>query len=49
MSSFTEAQQVLAADALSRTSPAWDLFVDHDRLPAIVDLDTHERLPDPTD
>jgi hypothetical protein len=27
---------VLAADALSRTSPASSLFVDHDALPAIV-------------
>jgi hypothetical protein len=48
-STYTDAAVVLAADALSRTTPAWDLFVDHDRLPAIVDLDTHDRLPDPTD
>lgn len=39
-SSYTAASIVLAADALSRTSPAWDLFVDHDALPALIGTDT---------
>jgi hypothetical protein len=45
-STYTDAAVVLAADAISRTSPAWDLFVDHERLPALVDLDTADPLPD---
>ncbi len=48
-STYTDASIVLAADALSRTSPAWALFVDHDALPALVALDESESLPDPTD
>ena len=39
---------VLAADALSRTSPAAGLFTDHDALPALVELDD-EPVADPTD
>jgi hypothetical protein len=35
-STYSAAAVVLAADALSRTSPASSLFVDHDALPAIV-------------
>jgi hypothetical protein len=35
-STYSAAAVVLAADALSRTSPASGLFVDHDALPAIV-------------
>ncbi|MND03647.1 hypothetical protein D3C83_235780 [compost metagenome] len=46
---YTDAAVILAADALSRTSAAWDLFVDHTRLPPLVDLDTTDPLPDRTD
>jgi len=46
---YTDAAVILAADALSRTSPAWDLFVDHDKLPELVDLDTTDPLPDLAD
>jgi len=45
---YTDAAVILAADALSRTSPAAGLFTDHDALPALVELDD-EPLPDPTD
>jgi hypothetical protein len=45
-STYTDASIVLAADALSRTSPAWALFVDHDALPALVGLDETEPLSD---
>ncbi len=34
---YTDAAVVLAADALSRTSPAAGLFIDHDALPALVE------------
>jgi hypothetical protein len=37
-STYTSAAVVLAADALTRTSPASGLFVDHDELPALVDI-----------
>ena len=36
-STYTAAAVVLAADALTRTSPASGLFVDHDALPELVD------------
>jgi len=45
-STYTDASIVLAADALSRTSPAWALFVDHDALPALVGLDETEPRSD---
>ena len=45
---YTDAAIILAADALSRTSPAAGLFTDHDALPALVDLDD-EPVADPTD
>jgi hypothetical protein len=48
-STYTDASVVLAADALSRTSPAWALFVDHDALPPLVEVDESESLADPTD
>jgi hypothetical protein len=35
-STYSAAAVVLAADALSRTSPASGLFADHDALPALV-------------
>ncbi len=39
-STYTAASVVLAADALSSTTPAWQLFVDHDAvLPALMDAD----------
>ena len=38
-STYTAAAVVLAADALSRTTPAAGLFVDHDDLPELVDID----------
>jgi hypothetical protein len=43
---YTDAAIVLAADALSRTSAASGLFIDHDALPPLVDLDIalDERL-----
>ena len=44
----TEHSACLAADALSRTSPAAGLFTDHDALPTLVDLDD-EPVADPTD
>lgn len=37
-STYTAASVILAADALSRTSPASALFVDHDLLPDLIDL-----------
>jgi hypothetical protein len=37
-STYTAAAVVLAADALSRTSPASGLFVDHDQLPDVVEV-----------
>jgi hypothetical protein len=39
-STYTAAAVVLAADALAGGSPASHLFVDHDRLPALIE--THE-------
>lgn len=45
---YTDAAVILAADALSRTSPAAGLFTDHDALPALVELDD-EPVSDPTD
>jgi hypothetical protein len=45
---YTDAAVILAADALSRTSPAAGLFTDHDALPALVELDD-ESVADPTD
>jgi hypothetical protein len=38
-STYTAAAVVLAADALSRTSPAAGIFVDHDDLPELVEID----------
>ncbi|MGD9797832.1 MAG: prenyltransferase [Acidimicrobiia bacterium] len=43
-STYTAAAVVLAADALSRTSPASGLFVDHDLLPAVVDFEAELDL-----
>ena len=48
-STYTDAAIILAADALGRTSAAWDLFVDHAKLPELVDLDTTEPVHDPPD
>ena len=45
---YTDAAVILAADALSRTSPAAGLFTDHDALPPLVELDD-EPVADPTD
>jgi hypothetical protein len=39
-STYTAAAVVLAADALAGGSPAAALFVDHDRLPALIDTHT---------
>ncbi len=41
-STYTAAAVVLAADALAQASPAWDLFVEHDRLPALIDTHADE-------
>jgi hypothetical protein len=38
-STYTAGAVILAADALSRTSPASGNFVDHDDLPELVDID----------
>ena len=38
-STYTDAAIVLAADALSRSTPAAGLFVDHDALPALIDTE----------
>ena len=46
-SSYTAAAVVLAADALSRTSPASSLFVDHTLLPEL--LDSSDPAIDPAD
>jgi hypothetical protein len=47
---YTDAAVILAADALSRTSAAARLFVDHDALPPIIDLDDlDDDVLDPTD
>lgn len=50
-STYTAAAIVLAADALSLTSPAAQLFTAHDLLPALIDtneFDTNETVGDPT-
>jgi hypothetical protein len=47
-STYTSASIVLAADALSGTSPASGLFVDHDALPELVLTDAEDALADPT-
>ena len=39
LTTYTSASIVLAADALSGASPASQLFVDHDLLPALIDAD----------
>jgi hypothetical protein len=44
---YTDGAVILAADAISATSAASGLFVDHDALPALVDLD--DELLDPLD
>ncbi|MCU1380345.1 MAG: hypothetical protein JWN29_3328 [Acidimicrobiales bacterium] len=46
-STYTAASVVLAADALSQTSPAWHLFVDHAMLPELVD--TSDPVNDPAE
>jgi hypothetical protein len=46
-STYTAAAVVLAADALSQTSPAWGMFVDHTRLPELVD--TSDPVNDPAE
>ena len=46
-STYSAAAVVLAADALSRTTPASGLFVDHTALPELVSLD--DPVSDPTD
>jgi hypothetical protein len=43
-STYTAAAVVLAADALSRTSPASGLFIDHDLFPDVVDLEPERDL-----
>ena len=48
-STYTDAAVILAADALSRTSPAAGLFIDHDALPALVELGADEPLTDRSD
>lgn len=39
-STYSAAAVILAADALSGASPAADLFVDHDALPALIDIES---------
>jgi hypothetical protein len=46
---YTDGAIVLAADALSRTSPASGLFIDHDALPPLVEIDSDESLSDLAD
>ena len=41
---YTDAAVILAADALSRTSAASGLFIDHHALPPLVDLDTDSPI-----
>ena len=43
-STYTDAAIVLAADALSRATPAAGLFVDHDALPALIDTEDSDSL-----
>jgi len=45
-SSYSAAAVVLAADALSRTSPASGLFVEHTQLPEL--LDASSAVEDPS-
>jgi hypothetical protein len=46
---YTAAALVLAADALSGASPAWDLFTDHRRLPSLIDTGADaDAVADPT-
>ena len=47
-STYTSASIVLAADALSRTSPASGLFVDHDALPELALTDAEDSVGDPS-
>ena len=41
---YTDAAIILAADALSRTSPASGLFIDHEALPPLVEIDSHDSI-----
>lgn len=43
-STYTAAAVVLAADALSRATPASGLFVDDDSLPGLIDIRAAEEL-----
>lgn len=47
-STYTAASIVLAADALSRTSPASGVFVDHDALPALIATEAEDAFVDPS-
>lgn len=47
-STYTDASIVLAADALSGTSPAADLFVDHTALPVLMETDPEDVAADPS-
>jgi multidrug efflux pump subunit AcrA (membrane-fusion protein) len=38
-----------SADALSRTSPASGLFIDHEALPPLVEIDTDDSISDRAD
>jgi hypothetical protein len=46
---YTDAAIILAADALSRTSPASGLFIDHEALPPLVEIDTDDSISDRAD
>jgi hypothetical protein len=46
---YTDGSIILAADALSRTSTASGLFIDHDALPALVEIDSDESFSDLSD
>ena len=46
---YTDAAIILAADALSRTSAASGLFIDHDALPPLVEIDTDDSISDRAD
>jgi hypothetical protein len=49
-SSYTAAAIVLCADAMSGSSPASGLFVDHDAaVPPLIDVDALDRILDPDD
>ena len=45
-SSYTAAAVILGADALAGSSPASGLFVDHDRLPPLIDTHTDDAIAD---